>query len=77
MDKIKVSENISNTIKTGVRTKIADIEFLGDSARIIMKNRNQTFIASVDDVSFIKKEYKVGKEVFCHWDAKDLHDLEY
>ena len=25
----------------------------------------------------MKKEYTVGKEVFCHWDAKDLHDLEY
>ena len=58
MDKTKVSDNLSKTIKTGVKTKIADIEFLGDSARIIMKNRNQTFIASVDDVSFIKKEYK-------------------
>ena len=76
MDKTKVSENISKTIKTGVRTKIADIEFLGDSARIIMKNKNQTIIASVDDVSFMKKKYTVGKEVFCHWDAKDLHDLE-
>ena len=42
-----------------------------------MKNRDQTIIASVDDVSFMKKEYTVGKEVLCHWDAKDLHDLEY
>ena len=25
----------------------------------------------------MKEEYTVGKEVFCHWDAKDLHDLEY
>ena len=64
------------TIKTGVRTKIADIEFLGDSARIIMKNRNHTIIASVDDVSFIKKEYSVGREVFCYWDTRDLHNLE-
>ena len=77
MDKTKVSDNLSKNMKTGVRTKIADIEFLGDSARIIMKNRNQTIIASVDDVSFMKKKYTVGKEVFCHWDAKDLHDLEY
>ena len=77
MDKTKVIDNLSRNIKTGVRTKIADIEFLGDSARIIMKNRGQTIIASVDDVSFMKKEYTVGKEVFCHWDAKDLHDLEY
>ena len=44
---------------------------------IIMKNRDQTIIASVDDVSFIKKEYTIGKEVFCHWDEKDLHDLEH
>ena len=77
MDKTRVSDNLSKTIKTGVRTKIADIEFLGDSARIIMKTRDQTIIASVDDVSFIKKEYTIGKEVFCHWDAKDLHDLEH
>ena len=77
IDKTRVSDNLSKAIKTGVRTKIADIEFLGDSARIIMKNRDQTIIASVDDVSFMKKEYTVGKEVFCHWDAKDLHDLEY
>ncbi len=76
MDKTKVSDNLSKTIETGVRTKIADIEFLGDSARIIMKNRNQTIIALVDDVSFIKKDYTVGKEVFCYWDAKDLHDLK-
>ena len=77
IDKTKVSDNLSKNIKTGFRTKIADIEFLGDSARIIMKNRGQTIIASVNDVSFMKKEYTVGKEVFCHWDAKDLHDLEY
>ena len=42
-----------------------------------MKNKNQTIIASVDDISFMKNKYTVGKEVFCYWDAKDLHDLKY
>ena len=25
----------------------------------------------------MKEQYTVGKEVFCHWDAKDHQDLEY
>ena len=65
MDKTKVSDNLSKKYKKQeLEQKLLTSNNLGDTARIIMKNRDQTIIASVDDVSFMKKEYTVWQRSF-------------
>ena len=71
---LKRSANQSNTSE---KMKIADIEFQGDSVKIILSNsKYKHFNVKLQDTEFFKKNLKVGEDIFCSWQVKDLHELQ-
>ncbi len=63
--------------KTSEKMKIADIEFQGDSVKIILSNsKYKHFNVKLQDTEFFKKNLKVGEDIFCSWQVKDLHELQ-
>ena len=67
----------ANQSKTSEKMKIADIEFQGDSVKIILSNsKYKHFNVKLQDTEFFKKNLKVGEDIFCSWQVKDLHELQ-
>ena len=67
----------ANQSKTSEKMKIADIEFQGDSVKIILSNsKYKHFNVKLQDTEFFKKNLKVGEDIFCSWHVKDLHELQ-
>ena len=67
----------ANQSKTSEKMKIADIEFQGDSVKIILSNsKYKHFNVKLQDTEFFKKSLKVGEDIFCSWQVKDLHELQ-
>ena len=67
----------ANQSKTSEKMKIADIEFQGDSVKIILSNsKYKHFNVKLQDTEFFKKNLKVGEDIFCSWQVKDLHKLQ-
>ena len=67
----------ANQNKTSEKMKIADIEFQGDSVKIILSNsKYKHFNVKLQDTEFFKKNLKVGEDIFCSWQVKDLHELQ-
>ena len=67
----------ANQSKKSEKMKIADIEFQGDSVKIILSNsKYKHFNVKLQDTEFFKKNLKVGEDIFCSWQVKDLHELQ-
>ena len=75
-DNILLKRN-ANQNKISEKMKITDIEFQGDSVKIILSNsKYKHFNVKLQDTEFFKKNLKVGEDIFCSWQVKDLHELQ-
>jgi putative spermidine/putrescine transport system ATP-binding protein len=75
-DNIRLEKN-SKTKKNTEKMKITDIEFQGNSVKIILNNtKYKHFNVILGDSEFFTKDLKISDDVYCSWDIKKLHELQ-
>ena len=75
-DRLTISELEKGQKKSKSTYTVKDIEFLGNSVNITVSNLEQfTLKANLPDRDFYKNELKIGQNVKCKWNKKDLHKL--
>ena len=75
-DNIQLEKN-NKTKKNTEKMKITDIEFQGNSVKIILNNtKYKYFNVILGDSEFFTKDLKISDEVYCSWDMKNLHELQ-
>ena len=76
-DNISLSSIRAKGLKNAEKMQIADIEFQGSRVKVILNNsKYKHFNVTMDDALFFKKDLKIGEEVLCSWNTKDLHRLQ-
>ena len=77
-DNISLGNIKAKDLKNAEKMQIADIEFQGSRVKVILNNsKYKHFNVTMDDALFFKKDLKIGEEVLCSWNSKDLHRLQY
>ena len=75
-DNIRLEKN-NKTKKNTEKMKITDIEFQGNSVKIILNNtKYKHFNVILGDSEFFTKDLKISDDVYCSWDIKKLHELQ-
>jgi putative spermidine/putrescine transport system ATP-binding protein len=75
-DNIRLEKN-NKTKKNTEKMKITDIEFQGNSVKIILNNKKyKHFNVILGDSEFFTKDLKISDDVYCSWDIKKLHELQ-
>ena len=76
-DNISLGNIRAKDVKNAEKMQIADIEFQGSRVKVILNNsKYKHFNVTMDDALFFKKDLKIGEEVLCSWNSKDLHRLQ-
>ena len=76
-DNISLGSIRAKGLKNAEKMQIADIEFQGSRVKVILNNsKYKHFKVTMDDALFFKKDFKIGDEVLCSWNTKDLHRLQ-
>ena len=75
-DNISLGNIRAKNVKNAEKMQIADIEFQGSRVKVILNNsKYKHFNVTMDDALFFKKDLKIGEEVLCSWNTRDLHRL--
>ena len=75
-DNISLGSIKAKGLKNAEKMQIADIEFQGSRVKVILNNsKYKHFNVTMGDALFFKKDLKIGEEVLCSWNTKDLHRL--
>ena len=76
-DNISLRSVSAKGLKNAEKMQIADIEFQGSRVKVILNNsKYKHFNVTMGDSIFFKKDLKIGEEVLCSWNTKDLHCLQ-
>ena len=76
-DNISLGSIRAKGLNNAEKMQIADIEFQGSRVKVILNNsKYKHFNVTMDDALFFKKDLKIGDEVLCSWNTKDLHRLQ-